>query len=46
MSFWFYGRRKGGRRKLYSISVPLLPIIAVIGILIALLLPLIRGWLR
>jgi hypothetical protein len=46
MSFWLYSPKKAGRRKLYSVSLPLLPFIALIGLLVALVLPLIHGCLR
>jgi hypothetical protein len=46
MSFWFYRRNKDGRRSIYSVSVPLFPVIALIGVLVALVLPLIHGCLR
>ncbi len=42
MSLWIYGRKKGGRRSLYSASLPLFAIIVAFGMVIALILRLIR----
>jgi hypothetical protein len=41
MSFWFLRKNTGGRRHYFSVSVLLMPIIALVGLILALLLPLI-----
>jgi hypothetical protein len=39
MSLWFRKRDKQGRLYYFSVDIPLLFVVAVIGILVALLLP-------
>jgi len=43
MSFWFSGKKHHGRRPMYSVSVPLMGIIAFVGFLFALLLPFLQS---
>jgi hypothetical protein len=45
MSFWLPGKRKDGKRYLYSVSIPMTLVIIMMGLLIAVLLPLLQ-WLR
>jgi len=40
MSFWFLRKNKDGRRHYLSISVPLFPVVALLGLIVALLMPL------
>jgi hypothetical protein len=44
MSFWLRRRDKQGRVYWYSVSVPYLVVIAVLGIILALVLPILQ-WL-
>ena len=49
MSIGFFRKGADGKRHYYSVSVPLFPVLALLGILIAILLPLLqalRVWLR
>jgi hypothetical protein len=46
MSIWFRGKKRNGKKYYYSVSIPwMLLLITLIGILFALLLPLLH-WLR
>jgi hypothetical protein len=45
MSFWFRRKHKQGRVYWYSVSVPVLWAIAVLGVILALILPILQ-WLR
>ena len=45
MSFWFHRKDKQGRMQMYSVSVPTLAFVAIIGFALAFLLPLLQ-WLR
>ncbi len=45
MSLWFQRKDKSGRTHYYSVSVPLFFVVALIGIAVTILLPLIQ-WLR
>jgi hypothetical protein len=44
MSLWFRKRDKQGRLHYFSVNIPLLLVVAVIGILLALLLPVLARW--
>ena len=43
MSFWFYGRKRNGRRSLYSVSLPIFVFPMLLAVLAAILVALIRG---
>jgi hypothetical protein len=43
MSFWFYGKKRDGKRSLYSVSAPILTLPFIVGALIAILLPIIQS---
>jgi len=45
MSFWFFGRRRQGRRWLYSVSIPwdLLPFLIALAVIALIAL---RAWLK
>jgi hypothetical protein len=43
MSFWLYGKKRDGKRHVYSVNVPLQIIVVLFGLMTALLLPLIAS---
>jgi hypothetical protein len=43
MSFWFYGRKRSGRRSIYSVNIPIVAILTLLAaVILGLLLPLMR----
>jgi hypothetical protein len=45
MSIWFFGRRRQGRRWLYSVEIPYMLLPLLLALAMAFLLPLL-AWLR
>lgn len=43
MSLWFYGKKRDGRRSLYSVSVPIYTLPILIGMVVAVLFGLIEA---
>lgn len=46
MSIWLFGRKRNGRRSLYSISIPWPTLLMLLLVLVAVLLQSVRGCLR